>query len=225
MLKWKILYEDNSIIVVHKYAGIATESANIRQKDLVTELKSYLKKQGETKAYLGVVHRLDQPVEGILVFAKTAKAADILSQQVTFDAKEKDHGMGKYYKALVYGHMPSDEGRLIHYIASDGKSNLSYSVSEDKAKDVKAKKAILDYKLLERQDNCDLLEITLGTGRHHQIRVQFAAEGHPLIGDLKYGSDESISYSNAANFKNVQLQAYRLSFYHPETNEKMNYEI
>lgn len=219
--KWSIIYEDNSIMVIHKLPGIATETARLGAKDLVSEIKSYLKKKGES-TYLGVIHRLDQPVEGIVVFAKTKVAAAFLSNQVTGN---NGRSMVKEYKALVYGHMSCDKGTFTDYLVHDGKTNSSYVTD---AKAIGAKKAILEYEVIEKNADTDLVRILLKTGRHHQIRVQFAHAGNPLVGDVKYGTKESISYAKTiggSQMENVNLIAFRLSFLHPDTNKEVVFQI
>lgn len=206
--------------------GIATESAKIASADLVSELKKYLKKKGSS--YLGLIHRLDQPVEGILVFAKNPEAAANLTKQVQYDEKN-GKGMLKKYKAILYGHMPTEEGTLVDFILKNAKDNTAMIVAEAKAKELKAKKAILDYKVISKDDNKDdnieTVDITLKTGRHHQIRAQFAKAGCPLLGDMKYGSEASKQYSQDNAINTVELKAYKLEFDHPDTRKRMSFEI
>lgn len=202
--------------------GIATESAKIGSVDLVSEIKKYLKKTGNS--YLGVIHRLDQPVEGILVFAKNKVVADNLTKQVQFNEKS-GKGMIKKYKALVYGHLKAESGTMVNYLVKNAKDNISFVVPENEAKKQNAKKAVLEYRVLSQANDYELVDIKLLTGRHHQIRVQFAEAGCPLIGDLKYGNEASIAYSNENGRNNVQLKAYRLEFYHPDLKKRVSYEI
>lgn len=203
-------------------AGLATESAKIGSRDLVSELKSYLKKTGDT--YLGVVHRLDQPVEGLLVFGKNKTAADKLTKQVQFN-EQSEKSMLKKYKALVYGHMAESSGVLTDYLIKNAKENTSEIVDVTMAKSLNAKKAILQYKVLEHNEDCDTVDILLKTGRHHQIRVQFAGAGCPLVGDLKYGTEESKEYSEKNEYKNVQLKAYKIEFNHPDSGKRLCFEV
>lgn len=243
---WSIIFEDESIIVVHKMSGIATESANLRTTDLVSELRKYVKRKGSS--YIGLIHRLDQPVEGILVFAKTNEAAASLSRQVTFSesvnnssgkSKQNDSGrsskkssvtnkkMEKLYEAVIYGHLPNESGRLVDYLIKDSKTNTSKVVSkvQKEANNKLVKEAILDYEVVEKNEETELVRINLKTGRHHQIRVQLANAGCPLLGDTKYGTEASIAYSEANAVKAVKLKAYKLSFEHPVTKELMTFEI
>lgn len=224
--KWNIIYEDEHILLVHKFSGIATESSKVGEKDLVSELRRYLKRNGNT--YLGVVHRLDQPVEGIVLFAKNKGAAAFLSKQVSFDGDNKK--MRKYYKALCYGKMNPEKGTLTDYLIKDDKTNISkVLVDNSKTEDMaKAKKAILKYEMLDTSDlpnELSMIKVELLTGRHHQIRVQLSNADCPIVGDLKYGNEESIKYSNENGYKNVVLKAYKLSFVHPFTKKEMHFEI
>ena len=170
-MKTQIIHEDQHILVCHKPAGIAVQSANIAQQDMVSELKNYLKKD-KKDPYLGIVHRLDQPVSGIVVFAKNSKSAASLSAQIQ-DGRAK-----KIYRALVWGSFNEEEksGTLEHLLYKDGKTNLSRAV-EATAPEVKAaKKAKLNYRIIKEieidGEVCTEVEIELFTGRHHQIRVQ-----------------------------------------------------
>ena len=226
-----ILYEDNDIIVVHKPAGIATQTARLGQQDMVSELKNYLAKnrgtkqstdRGQGEPYLGVVHRLDQPVSGILVFAKNKEAAASLSKQVTNGTVQK------FYYAVVLGEPSEKQGRLENYLYKDGKTNLSMIVKPDFPE---AKEAALEFQwvktlvALEADQEVSLMRIQLLTGRHHQIRVQMSHAGMPLLGDAKYGSEESRAFDRQVGCKNVALCAYKLSFKHPKSAEKMDFEI
>lgn len=221
-MKTKIIFEDNDILVCIKPAGFAVQSAKVSSGDMESELKSYLKrKTGNT--YLGIVHRLDQPVRGVMVYAKNEKSAALLSKQVQSGV---DKSMCKYYEALVYGDMTADKGTLTDYLIKDAKTNSSKVTNES---DKRAKKAVLDYDVLERLTSEDgsaycKLGIHLQTGRHHQIRVQFAHIGHPLLGDQKYGNERSASLSTALNIRNIELEAARLEFIHPSTGEKMIFD-
>ena len=179
----KILHEDNHIIVVHKPAGLAVQSARIGQADLVSELKKHLAKSVGSNPYLGVIHRLDQPVEGVLVFAKNPKAAADLSKQLQSD------DFCKEYVAVVCGRPEKPEGELVDFLE---KENGMAVVAVPQ----KGKKAVLTYRVLKevtaQEKILSMLHITLKTGRFHQIRVQFSSRGFPLVGDHKYGSrDES----------------------------------
>ena len=216
--KEDILYEDQEIIVCHKTAGIATQTARLGEPDMVSMLKNYLKTD-----YIAVVHRLDQPVEGILVFAKTKKAAANLSSQ------NAGQTMNKQYYAAVW--MPEEEaetqkGVLVDYLLKDGKTNTSKVVN---AQTPEAKRAELSYEIvktqkLETDGKKALVRIALKTGRHHQIRVQMANAGMPLMGDAKYASEEFKAFSREQRIKNVALCAYRLEFLHPMTGKRMEFQ-
>lgn len=237
----RILYEDNDIIVCHKPAGIATQTARVGQADMVSEIANYLAVAGGSAAshgtgnktghvtggrpYVGVVHRLDQPVEGVLVFAKNRQAAADLSRQI------QENRMEKYYYAVVCGRDFKSCGELTDYLFKDGKTNTSRVVPPE-VKD--AKKAVLDYRVLEEQI-CEgtadtamriaLVEIRLHTGRHHQIRVQMSHAGMSLLGDYKYTDAETMKISEQMHMKEIALCAYRLSFVHPKTGRKHEYKI
>ncbi|MCM1127622.1 MAG: RluA family pseudouridine synthase [Lachnospiraceae bacterium] len=220
-----IIYEDEHIIVVHKPAGIATQTARVGQQDMVSELKNYLagnrERREKGEPYLGVVHRLDQPVSGLLVFAKSRKAAAGLSAQVS------NKQMEKYYYAVIYGVPAKEEERLENYLYKDGGTNCSLVVQEDFPH---AKKAVLFYRkvctmlILEKEQEVTLLEIQLLTGRHHQIRAQLSHRGMPLLGDSKYGSVPSKELSREIGCKEVALCAYKLTLKHPITQKEMTFE-
>ena len=215
----KIIYEDKDIIVCHKFPGIAVQSARTGEKDMESELKSYLHiKEPDRPLYLAVVHRLDQPVEGVIVFAKNKRSAASLSAQ----ASGKDEaGMRKEYRAEVFGCMPSEEGTLTDYLIKDPKTNTS-SVTDDT---VRGKKAVLHYKVKETTDKTQVLSILLETGRHHQIRVQLSHAGAPITGDLKYGSEESIRYSAENEIRTTSLKAAKLDFTHPSTGKRLGFGV
>lgn len=214
-----ILYEDEDIMVIYKPAGIATQTARYNQSDMVSELKNYLaRRKGNTvtkEPYLGIVHRLDQPVEGILVFAKTKRAAASLSEQV------QDNRMKKYYFALVNGVPVMQEGELKHYLYKDGKAGCAI-ISEVQEKG--AKPARLSYRLIKQIGEVSLLEVLLHTGRYHQIRAQLSYMGWPLVGDYKYGNRAAGQNVSGRN-KDLALCAYRLCLIHPISGEKLDYSI
>lgn len=204
-----IIYEDLHILVCRKPAGLAVQNASFGRKDLKSMLKTYLfEKDGKANPYLGIIHRLDQPVQGLVVFAKNPKSAAALSAQV------QDGRMKKYYRAVTCGIPKKKEERLVNYLKKNSRTNLSECVSE---KVQGAKKAELYYHVLEEKDNYALLEIELFTGRHHQIRVQMAKNQTPLYGDQKYNK-------NAQKGEQIALCASRLEFYHPATGKKMQYD-
>ena len=186
------------------------------QMDVESELKNYLKGKP-----VYVVHRLDQPVEGILVFAKTKEAAASLSMQLSSDE------MNKEYRAVVFGSMTEKQGTLVNYLKKEAKGNLSKVVKET---DPEAKYAELSYevigeKKMETEEEISLLKIRLKTGRHHQIRVQLAAANHPLLGDQKYADEKTLAFSRENGIRNVALCAAKLHFIHPSTKEKMEFQI
>lgn len=214
----EILYEDNEIIVINKPAGVATQSANISQKDCVSLIKEHLKKTSPGKKgdpYVGIIHRLDQPVSGILVFAKNQKSAAELSKQVQTDI------MNKRYSAKVEGLLETVENReLKNYIYKDPKQNKAI-IPGDKSSNgnIKVQEAVLIYSTEGNSDGNSNVGITLKTGRFHQIRAQFAALGHPILGDTKYGAVQSYKKGQIA------LCARELTFVHPVKKEKMHFEL
>lgn len=232
-MKTKILFEDEELLVVYKPAGIATQAAGFMQADVVSELKNYLLKNAVTKGaaakearepYLGLIHRLDQPVEGVLVFAKTPAAAAALSRQIAEQTLKKE------YLAAVY--LPEErpgqnEIVLTDYLVKEGKTNISRAASKGEKG---AKKAVLSYfvqKVLKAADGeqIALLRIRLQTGRHHQIRVQLSNAGMPLLGDQKYGSEVSKKISDRLGVKDVALCAQSLIFKHPKTGKACEFTV
>ena len=225
----RIIFEDEHIIVCYKPSGIPTQTAKLGAVDMVSLLKNYLyKNQKEKKEpYVAVIHRLDQPVEGLLVFAKTPFAAKELNKGM-----QNGSGFGKYYKAVLCGVPEEKTGMLENYLVKDGKTNTSRVCS---ATEKDAKKAVLEYEVLETDENeqqmKSLVRIKLHTGRHHQIRVQMANIGCPIWGDTKYGVDkdganvDKDSASVDKSWKQIALCAYRLEFVHPKTKKKMEFKI
>lgn len=213
-MKEHIIYEDKDILVCHKPAGLATQTGKVGQKDLVSELKNYL----GNAPYLGLIHRLDQPVEGLLVFAKSPFAAKELSRQVT------DRILNKTYFAVVSGKGFPKEIKLVTYMLKDSKTNRSRVADEGEAG---AKRAELSVKTIAYKEETDtaLLQVVLYTGRHHQIRVQLADAGFPLLGDSKYGTEETVQRSKELGVRNVALCACSLSFQHPKTGKHMEFLI
>ena len=206
-----ILYEDREILVVKKPAGVAVQTGSIKDRDLVSEIKNYLcEKYKKKDPYLGIIHRLDQPVEGILVFALNKKAAASLSGQISSGI------FNKKYRAHVEGLINTDD---------DWKTLADYLVKEkDKAlitdkENKKAKRAELKYKTvkIDREKEMTLLDIELITGRFHQIRAQLSGMGHPIVGDVKYGGKKN------RDDRSISLCAYSLTFSHPASGKPMEY--
>lgn len=210
-MQTQIVYEDEAVLVIRKPAGLATESAGIGQKDVVSELKNYVAKKNPGKMpYLGVVHRLDQPVEGLLVFAKTKKAAENLTAQLGKGTLKKE------YLAVVCGKVPENTGRLVDYLAKE----KGMAVVKDAA-DTQAKKAVLTYTKKAETEELTLLAVQIETGRFHQIRAQLSHAGFPILGDEKYGSEESKELSREKKIRFTALCAASLSFQHPVTGKTM----
>ena len=205
-----ILYEDNHLLVVHKPANMPVCLDSSNDIDLLSKLKEYIKEKYNKpgNVYLGLVHRLDRPVEGIIVFAKTSKAASRLSNQIT------NNKFNKTYYAVVENNIQT-KGSFINYLKKDEKTNTSYVTKENEGK-----KSILEFELINKLDNLNLVKINLLTGRHHQIRVQFSHNGYPLYGDHKYNKN----FLND-NKTNIALIAKKLEFYHPITKELLSFEI
>ena len=205
----KVLYEDNHLIVAIKPAGVLSQSDGSNAPDMLTILKAYIKdkyqKPGEV--YLGLVHRLDRPVSGVMVFARTSKAASRLSEQI------RTRRVEKIYRCVVNGVLEG-EGRLENFISKDEASN-SVTISDVEKPGFKA--SYLDYRALASKDGMTLVEVKLGTGRSHQIRAQMAHAGHPLIGDQKYGKKDNRT-------KDIALEAYKLSLEHPVKREFITFE-
>ncbi len=226
-----ILYEDREVLVARKPAGLATQTARIGQQDAVSQLKGYLRRMAggsdrEREPYLGIVHRLDQPVEGLLVFAKTGQAAAALSKQLQ---KQGDGGFCKYYYAVLCGMPRQEEGILTDYLYKESvavgkkKEYKAVVVSPMEREHCKVQRAALRYRILQREEaqGVALADICLETGRLHQIRAQMAHAGLPLLGDLKYGDETSLAIAQSMGIRNVALCAYRLEFTHPASGKKM----
>ena len=223
-MNYKIIFEDKDIIVCQKMAGIPVQTGKIGAIDLVSELKNYIMKSAKTKPakepYLGVVHRLDQPVEGVILFAKNQVAAGALSKQLTTGI------MNKCYYAVAAG-VPKkgeEKGVLTDYLVKDAKTNSSSVTTKDKGKEAKLEYTLIK-KAFSNEKSYALYDIHILTGRHHQIRVQMANANMPLLGDKKYGSDFSCELSKELDVKNVALCAYKLEFIHPTSKKKMEFDI
>lgn len=210
MINWKqedILYEDEQLLVCRKHAGMAVQSARVGQMDMESALRNYLK-----GGFLGIVQRLDQPVEGILVFGRSPAATAALNRQ------QQNGKIRKQYLAVFVGKPESAEGQLTDFLLKDGRTNTSCVVSEGRSQ---SKKAVLYYRILSWQDPVGMAEITLQTGRHHQIRVQMAHHKMPLWGDNKYHKERLPEEEG----QNIGLCAYRLEFEHPKTRKKLHFQI
>lgn len=213
----EILYEDQWIVVVVKPPGMPSQGDKSSTMDLVSYLKNYLvKEQGQKAPYIAVVHRLDRPVGGVMVYAKTPEAAKKLSQQISQGA------MNKKYRAVLTGRLPKPEGRLEDYLVKNGKTNCSQCVQPGNPE---AKKAILEYKVIEEKqvENMEapltFVEVTLLTGRHHQIRVQMANAGAGIYGDTKYNP----LFQNKEGWHPIGLFSTSLEFAHPKTGKLMTF--
>ena len=211
----KVIYKDSEIIIVNKPAGVPVQTKNITQKDLESEIKKMLSAEGKKDPYLAVINRLDQPVSGLVLFALNKQAAAKLSEDLT---KER---IDKYYKAEVFGEFEQKEGILEDMLYKDAKANVSFVTDEKSPHFKESKKSVLEYKEVSPGS----LEIKLITGRHHQIRVQLAHAGHPLLGDTKYGTNESREETLKRGIKELKLKAYKLQINHPKTGERMEFTI
>lgn len=207
-----ILYEDNHLIVVVKEQNVPTQEDSSKDKDLLNMVKDYIKEKYNKpgNVYVGLVHRLDRPTGGVMVFAKTSKAAARLCEQI------KDGRFEKRYLAVTVGTPRDKQARVEDYLLKDTANNI---VKRLPAKVEGAKKAILDYKVLENTSQIALVEITLITGRTHQARVQMAGLGTPIFGDAKYGGD------TLAKGAKLSLWAYNLSFKHPVSEETLTFRV
>lgn len=230
-----ILYEDNDIIVVEKPYGISSQTERGSSQDMVSLLLNYFhqtdlkntNKKPPKVPYVGVVHRLDKNVGGVMVYGKNKSSASKLSGQISDRNTTK-----KYYAIIHNGDRLPAEGTMTDILIRDGKTNTSRVADENEKNQPEAKKAELKYKLVRQVEmECKsekgvekkklyLADITLITGRHHQIRVQFSHRGCPLAGDRKYGAEEN----RDINFKNIGLYCYSMTFKHPVTGKKMTFE-
>lgn len=201
-----VIYEDNHIIVVNKESGEIVQGDKTGDTPLSDCVKDYLKRkyQKPGNVFLGVVHRLDRPVSGLVVFAKTSKALSRLNEMFR---KGEIH---KTYWAIVKNAPKEPSGRLTHWICRNEKQNKSYAYNSEVSG---SKKAVLDYRLLASGDNYHILEIRLLTGRHHQIRCQLSAMGSPIRGDLKYGAQRSNPDGS------ISLLSRHVEFVHPVSKE------
>ena len=202
-----ILYEDNHIIVVEKKFNMLVQADDTNDTDLFSLIKKYIKEKYDKpgNVYLGLVHRLDRPVGGVMVFAKTSKAASRLSNEI------RERNINKTYLAIVHGKTKEKE-RLVDKISKDSKKYNSYIDNKN------GKESILEYETLyyNEKEDLSLVKINLETGRHHQIRVQMSNINHPLYGDQRYGKQDN---------KQIALYAYKLEFIHPVSKEKMVFKL
>ena len=205
--KLNVLYEDNHIIVVVKPYNVLSQGDSTGDASIMDMVKDYVKKKYNKpgNVYLGLVHRLDRPVGGIMVFARSSKAASRLCKAFN------EHKIVKKYLAIVKGKV-DNSGEFVDYLAKDG-DGKAYVTDESKGK-----KAILNYELIEynKENDCSLVSVNLKTGRHHQIRVQFSSRGHYLLGDQRYGVLDN---------KQISLFSYYLSFTHPVSKEILEFSV
>ncbi len=205
MNKLKVLYEDNHLIVVIKPFNVLSQGDSTGDLSIMDQVKAYIKEKYHKpgNVYLGLVHRLDRPVGGIMVFARSSKAASRLCKCFN------EHQISKKYLAIVHGKMESEKGEWKDLLekGKDGNTHVSPH----------GKEAILEYEVLDynKQENCSLVSVNLKTGRHHQIRVQFASRGHYLLGDQRYG---------VLDHTQISLFAYQLCFPHPITKEELFFQ-
>lgn len=201
-----VVYEDNHIIVVEKPVNIPVQADDSKDLDFLSMIKKYIKDKYNKpgNVYVGLVHRLDRPVGGIMVFAKTSKAASRLSEQVRLNK------IKKVYHAVIEG-KPLKEGHLEDYLLKDSKTNTT-KVNKS------GKLSILDYKLISTVENLSLVKVFLKTGRSHQIRVQFSSRNLPLYGDQRYNKNAKVG-------QQIALYATSLSFEHPTTKENLTFEL
>lgn len=204
----QILYEDNHIIVVSKTSGEIVQGDKTGDKTLCDSVKEYIKEKYAKpgNVFLGIAHRLDRPVSGIVIFAKTSKALSRLNNMF------RDGEVHKLYWAITKNMPQKEEDTLTHWIVRNEKQNKSYAYDREKPG---SKKAMLHYKVISSTDNYTLLAVNLMTGRHHQIRCQLSAIGCPIKGDLKYGSRRS------NNDGSISLHARKVEFVHPVSKQPM----
>lgn len=208
----RVIYEDNHIIVVEKAAGEIVQGDKTGDKPLSEIIKEYLKEKYNKpgNVFCGVVHRIDRPVSGLVIFAKTSKALERLNRML------RDGEIHKTYHALVEGHPENPEATLVNYLVSDGRINKTF-ISD--SANSNAKPAKLKYRVIKTFDRYSLLEIELLTGRKHQIRAQLSAMGHPIKGDLKYGARRSNPDGG------ISLQAHKIQFIHPVSKQPIDIEL
>ena len=204
-----VVYEDNHLIIVNKAASEIVQGDKTGDTPLSESLKRYLKKKYDKpgNVFLGVVHRLDRPVSGLVIFAKTSKALSRLNTMLA------QGGIKKTYWAVVTSRPPQEEGELVHYLVRNEQQNKSYAYDRERPG---SKQAILHYRLIATGERYWLLEVDLKTGRHHQIRCQLAQMGCPIKGDLKYGAPRSNPDGS------ISLHARRIRFIHPVSKQPID---
>lgn len=210
LTKLQIIFEDNHLIVVNKLPGQIVQGDKTGDKSLLDLVKDYIKKKYNKPGavYLGLVHRLDRPTSGIVVFAKTSKAASRLSEMF------RDHKVKKTYWAVTNNRPTEASARLTHYLRKNEEKNKSVA----KKKETRGyKEAVLDYQILQDSDNYRLIEVKLLTGRHHQIRCQLSAIGCPIKGDIKYGAKRTNKDGS------ISLHSRHISFIHPVRKEPVSF--
>ena len=201
-----VLYADNHLLVVYKPGGLPVQADASGDEDLLTQGKAWIRKEKNKPGdvYLGLVHRLDRPARGVVVLGRTSKAAARLSLQF------REHTLEKIYRVVVHGKPKPPSGTLRDWLESDERGSRIVVPG-------RGKESVLDYRLLESDGARSLLEVTLHTGRKHQIRCQLAALGHPVLGDLRYGAPQPLPD------RCIALLAYRLTLTHPTTQERMTF--
>ena len=207
----QVLYEDNHIIIVNKSSGEIVQGDKTGDTPLVETVRAYIKEKYNKpgNVFCGLTHRLDRPVSGVVIFAKTSKALERINNML------KNHDIKKTYWAIVKNPPKQNEGTLVNYLVRNEKQNKSFAYSTEKPN---SKRAELNYKVIGKSDNYTLLEVNLITGRHHQIRCQLAAMGCPIKGDLKYGFDRSNRDGS------ISLHARSVEFTHPVSKELIHVE-
>lgn len=203
-----IIYEDDHLLIINKPAGILSQEDHTGDADVLSLCKTYLNRSVNNTPYLGLVHRLDRPVSGLMLLAKNRPAADNLSQQI------RDRTLQKTYWAVTSGNPPNN-GVLTHHLSKDRDINIVQVVQADQRK---AKEAILSFARLEQKNDLNFLSVHLQTGRPHQIRVQLAHEGYPIWGDYKYGKDQP-------DGREMALRAVELVLNHPQTKQEVRFEL
>lgn len=206
-----VIYEDNHIIIVNKSSGEIVQGDKTGDTPLVEIVRAYIKEKYNKpgNVFCGLTHRLDRPVSGVVIFAKTSKALERINNML------KNHEIKKTYWAIVKNPPKNNEGTLVNYLVRNEKQNKSYAYNTEKTN---SKRAELNYKVIGKSDNYTLLEVNLITGRHHQIRCQLAAMGCPIKGDLKYGFDRSNRDGS------ISLHARSVEFTHPVSKELIHVE-